>query len=147
MKSENLPKIEVEQYDPNLEAQDEDVISGGNNRLTYILIGVIVALVVGYVALPKGNGNGLASVTPTFMLDDASVTATVPTAADSLAAGLKSTAVTKADDEETTAKTTREEHCGYYGPGCHWHCSGPYRGLNQRSCRGGSSWSRLRLLH
>ena len=80
MKSENLPKIEVEHYDPNLDAQDEDVISGGNNRLTYLLVGLIVALVIGYVALPKGTGTGLSSVTPSFMLDDASVVAPVPAA-------------------------------------------------------------------
>ncbi|MBO2012804.1 carboxypeptidase-like regulatory domain-containing protein [Hymenobacter negativus] len=108
MKSENLPKVEAEQYDPNLDAQDEDVLSGGNNRLTYILVGLILALVIGYVALPKGQGSGLASVTPTFMLDDAAVTATVPTAADSMAAGLKGApAATDADDEPDSKSTKR----------------------------------------
>lgn len=104
MNSENLPKIEDEPYNPNLEAQDEDVVSGGNNKLTYILVGVILALVLGYVALPKGGGTGLASVTPTFMLDDAAVTATAPTAADSIAAGLKTAPV--AAEAETAVKTT-----------------------------------------
>ena len=104
MNSENLPKAEDEPYNPNLEAQDEDVVSGGNNKLTYILVGVILALVLGYVALPKGGGTGLASVTPTFMLDDAAVTATAPTSADSIAAGLK--AAPAAVQEETATKTT-----------------------------------------
>ena len=104
MNSENLPKVENEPYNPNLDAQDEDVVSGGNNKLTYILVGVILALVLGYVALPKGGGTGLASVTPTFMLDDAAVTATAPTSADSIAAGLK--AAPAAAEEENTAKTT-----------------------------------------
>ena len=103
MNLENLPKVEDEPYNPNLEAQDEDVVSGGNNKLTYILVGVILALVLGYVALPKGGGTGLASVTPTFLLDDAAVTATAPTSADSLAAGLK--VAPAAAEEENTAKT------------------------------------------
>jgi hypothetical protein len=105
MKSENLPKIEAEQYNPNLDAQDEDVLSGGNNRLTYILVGLIVALVLGYVMLPKGQGSGLAAVTPTFMLDDAAVTATVPTAADSMAAGLKATASDTDEQEQNNSKS------------------------------------------
>ncbi|MEL5995681.1 carboxypeptidase-like regulatory domain-containing protein, partial [Hymenobacter segetis] len=104
MNSENLPKVENEPYNPNLDAQDEDVVSGGNNKLTYILVGVILALVLAYVALPKGGGTGLASVTPSFMLDDAAVTATAPTSADSIAAGLK--AAPAAAEEETTTKTT-----------------------------------------
>ncbi|WP_201985975.1 carboxypeptidase-like regulatory domain-containing protein [Hymenobacter rubidus] len=101
MSPDNLPKPQNEQYDPNLDAQDEEVASGGNNRLLYLLGGVMVALVVGYVALPKGHGDGLASVTPSFMLDDAAVTATAPTAADSMAAGLKATPATT---ETTDAK-------------------------------------------
>ena len=105
MKSENLPKIEVEHYDPNLDAQDEDVISGGNNRLTYLLVGLIVALVIGYVALPKGTGTGLSSVTPSFMLDDASVVASVPAAS--------ATEEPKEDDgesadEQRSAKTIKK---------------------------------------
>ena len=111
MNPENLPKAETEQYDPNLEAQDEDVVSGGNNRLTYILLAVIVALVLVYVALPKGGGKGLSAATPTFMLDDAAVTATVPSAADSVAAGLKGSAAKTIDesqvkDEKATTKPT-----------------------------------------
>lgn len=106
MNSENLPKVEDEPYNPNLDAQDEDVVSGGNNKLTYILVGVILALVLAYVALPKGGGTGLASVTPTFMLDDAAVTATAPTSADSIAAGLK-TAPAAAEEESTTKTTTK----------------------------------------
>ncbi|MDO7847700.1 carboxypeptidase-like regulatory domain-containing protein [Hymenobacter sp. M29] len=105
MNPENLPKPEEQPYNPNLDAQDEDVTSGGSNRLTYILVGVILALVVGYVALPKGHGTGLASVTPSFMLDDAAVTATAPTAEDSIAAGLK--AAPAADDEAAYVKETK----------------------------------------
>ncbi len=104
MNLENLPKAETEQYDPNLEAQDEDVVSGGNNRLTYILLAVIVALVLVYVALPKGGGKGISAATPTFMLDAAAVTATVPSGADSVAAGLKGTAAKTIDDDEAKAE-------------------------------------------
>lgn len=108
MKSEKLPKIEAQQYDPNLDAQDEDVLSGGNNRLTYILVGLIVALVLGFVMLPKGQGSGLASVTPSFMLDDAAVTATVPTAADSMAAGLKGNTPAVEEEEESDFKSDKK---------------------------------------
>lgn len=103
MSVDNLPQPENEQYDPNLEAQDDEVTSGGSNRLMYILVGVMVALVIGYVALPKGKGSALASVAPSFMLDDAAVTATLPTAADSIAAGLKAAPVAAA---ETNAQAT-----------------------------------------
>ena len=106
MKSENLPEISDEQYDPNLDAQDEEVTSGGNNKLLYILIAGLLVLIFGYVALPKGNGNegGLTSVTPSFMLDDAAVTATSPTAADSIAAGLKAVPVAASADDEKDEK-------------------------------------------
>lgn len=109
MNPENLPKPEPEQYDPNLEAQDEEVTSGGNNRLLYILVAVVLVLVLGYVALPKGQGSSIAAATPSFMLDDAAVTATAPTAADSIAAGLKAApAAAKAssgDEAKAPAKT------------------------------------------
>lgn len=95
-------KAPAEEYTPNLDAQDEDVVSGGNNRLTYILLGVIIALVIGYIALPKGTGTGMASVTPSFMLSDASVTAPVP-AAEAPAAAPE--AKTDGDDAPATAKT------------------------------------------
>ena len=101
MSVDNLPQPENEQYDPNLEAQDDEVTSGGSNRLMYILVGIMAALVIGYVALPKGKGSALASVAPSFMLDDAAVTATLPTAADSIAAGLKAAPAAAA---ETNAK-------------------------------------------
>ncbi|HEX8657365.1 MAG TPA: carboxypeptidase-like regulatory domain-containing protein [Hymenobacter sp.] len=83
MNPEQLPKVDNEEYKPNLEAQDEEVVSGGSNRLTYILVALVVALIVGYVALPKGNGSGISSVTPSFMLDDAAV---VASASDTVAA-------------------------------------------------------------
>lgn len=106
MNPENLPKTEEEVYNPNLDAQDEEVTSGGNNKLLYALVALVLALVVGYVALPKGKGEGLASVTPSFMLDDAAVTGTAPTAADSIAAGLKAAPAVAAEEEAEDAKTT-----------------------------------------
>ena len=107
MKSENLPEVSDEQYDPNLEAQDEEVTSGGNNKLLYILLAGLMVLIIGYVALPKGNGSsgGLSGVTPSFMLDDAAVTATAPTAADSIAAGLKAAPVAASENDEKDEKT------------------------------------------
>ncbi|WP_280638182.1 carboxypeptidase-like regulatory domain-containing protein [Hymenobacter sp. 5317J-9] len=104
MNPDNVPNAENEPYDPNFEAQDEELASGGNNKLLYILGAVILALVVGYIALPKGGGSGLASVTPTFMLDDAAVTATAPTAADSIAAGLKADPAATTEEEKTTTE-------------------------------------------
>lgn len=100
MDPNNTPNAPREEYDPNLDAQDEDVLSGGNNRLTYILVGLIIALVVGYIALPKGSGGGMASVTPSFMLGDASVIAPVPAAEDPNAAK-------PAAEEATVASTTK----------------------------------------
>ena len=100
MTPDNLPKPANQQYDPNLEAQDEEVVSGGNNRLLYAVVGLVLALVLGYVVMPKGNGSGsgVSSVTPSFMLDDAAVTATAPTSADSIAAGLKAAPAPAADE-------------------------------------------------
>ncbi|WP_426059380.1 carboxypeptidase-like regulatory domain-containing protein [Hymenobacter sp. B1770] len=106
MIQEKLPKVEEQAYDPNLDAQDEEVISGGNNRLMYVLVALVVALVVGYVLLPKGSGGGMASATPSFMLDDAAVTATAPTSADSIAAGLKAAPVAAKPTEETSTETS-----------------------------------------
>jgi len=106
MNPEQLPKPEPEEYNPNLDAQDEEVVSGGNNRLVYILGAVIVALVLAYVALPKGGGSGLSSVTPTFMLEDAAVTGTTPTSADSIAAGLKAAPGVAKTAEAEAPKTT-----------------------------------------
>ena len=103
MEPNNLQNNPNEEYDPNLDAQDEEVLSGGNNRLTYILLGIIVALVVGYIALPKGHGSGIASVTPSFMLSDAAVTGAVPPAEDS--AATKAAATTTATAAATTVKT------------------------------------------
>ena len=105
MSLEKLPTNEPEQYDANLEAQDDEVVSGGNNRLMYILAAVLLVFVLGYVALPKGQGSGISSVTPSFMLDDAAVTATASTGADSTTAGLKtaSVAVKAAEGDEPKA--------------------------------------------
>ena len=108
MSLEKLPINEPEQYDPNLEAQDEDVVSGGNNRLIYILAAVLLVFVLGYIALPKGHGSGISSVTPSFMLDDAAVTATASTGADSTAAGLKTApAAVKAAEEDELKATNK----------------------------------------
>ena len=103
MTPDNLPKPANQQYDPNLEAQDEEVVSGGNNRLLYAVVGLVLALVLGYVVMPKGNGSGsgVSSVTPSFMLDDAAVTATAPTSADSIAAGLKAAPAPATDEAES----------------------------------------------
>ena len=103
MTPDNLPKPANQQYDPNLEAQDEEVVSGGNNRLLYAVVGLVLALVLGYVVMPKGNGSGsgVSSVMPSFMLDDAAVTATAPTSADSIAAGLKAAPAPATDEAES----------------------------------------------
>ena len=103
MTPDNLPKPENQQYDPNLEAQDEEVVSGGNNRILYAVVGLVLALVLGYVLMPKGNGSssGVSSVMPSFMLDDAAVTATAPTSADSIAAGLKAAPAPTAVEAES----------------------------------------------
>jgi|SRR6476661_2808178 len=90
MSTENLPNPDNDNdaYNPDLDAEDEE-LSSGNNRLAFILGGIMLLLIVGYVLLPKGNGSGLDGMTPSFMLDDAAVTATAPTSEDSIAAGLK----------------------------------------------------------
>ncbi|MDQ2768966.1 MAG: carboxypeptidase-like regulatory domain-containing protein [Bacteroidota bacterium] len=106
MEPNNLQNNPNEEYNPNLDAQDEDVLSGGNNRLTYILLGVIVALVVGYLALPKGHGSGIASVTPSFMLSDAAVTGAVPPAEDSAATKAAEKTTTTAAATTVKTKTT-----------------------------------------
>ena len=108
MTPDNLPKPANQQYDPNLEAQDEEVVSGGNNRLLYAVVGLVLALVLGYVVMPKGNGSGsgVSSVTPSFMLDDAAVTATASTSADSIIVGPKAVpafAAAEAESQELTA--------------------------------------------
>ncbi|GAA4041427.1 hypothetical protein GCM10022409_29270 [Hymenobacter glaciei] len=110
MDPNNTPPNPNDEYNPNLEAQDEDVLSGGNNRLTYILLGVIFALVAGYLALPKGSGSGMAAVTPSFMLSDAAVTAPVPAAEDPAAAKAaadKAAADKAAADAEPATATTK----------------------------------------
>jgi len=101
MNSEQLPENDPNAYNPNFEAQDEELESTKGNRLMYILVGVIVLLVVTYIMLPKGSGSGMASITPTFVLDDAAVTATAPTAADSIAAGLKAAPADATETAET----------------------------------------------
>ena len=109
MDPNNTQKTSNEEYNPNLEAQDEELLSGGNNRLVYILLGLIIALVAAYIALPKGTGTGIASVTPSFMLSDAAVTAPVPAAEDPAAAKVaaeEAPATTTAKIVATTAKPT-----------------------------------------
>ena len=96
--AQQLPTPDDEQIDPNVAAEEEE-LSAGNNRLALILGGIMLVLILGYVLLPKGNGSGLASVTPSFMLDDAAVTGTMPTAADSIAAGLKKAPATTSTDD------------------------------------------------
>ena len=103
MTPDNLPRSTNQQYDPNLEAQDGEVMSGGNNRLLYAVVGLVLALVLGYVVMPKGNGSGseVSSVTPSFMLDDAAVTATAPISVDSIATGLKAAPAPAAAEAES----------------------------------------------
>ena len=62
-------------YDPQLEAEDE-ALSTGNTRLGIIVGGLFLAGVLTFALVPKEKGSTLAAVTPSFMLDDASVTAT-----------------------------------------------------------------------
>ena len=104
--AEQIPNPDNEHYDANLEAEDEE-LSAGNNRLALIVGGILLLLILGYVLVPKGQGGGLASVTPSFLLDGAAVTGTLPTAEDSIAAGLKAAPVvattTTADNEPQPA--------------------------------------------
>lgn len=104
MDPNNLQNNPNEEYNPNLDAQDEEVMSGGNNRLTYIMLALIVALVVGYIALPKGKGGGISSVTPSFMLSDAAVSGAVPPAEDSAATKKATTTEPAATAKTTTTK-------------------------------------------
>jgi hypothetical protein len=62
-------------YDPQLDAEDE-ALSSGNTRLGLIVGGLFLAGVLTFALVPKEKGGALASVTPSFMLDDAAVTAT-----------------------------------------------------------------------
>ncbi|HEX8328653.1 MAG TPA: carboxypeptidase-like regulatory domain-containing protein [Hymenobacter sp.] len=105
MSTDNYPNQNNDQYDPNLDAQADELAEGGSNKLFYFLGALLLALLVGYIVLPKGQGNGLSSVTPTFMLDDAAVTATAPTAADSIAAGLKAAPASEEEANEGEAGT------------------------------------------
>jgi hypothetical protein len=113
--AEQNPTPDNDQYDPNLEAEDDE-LSGGSNRLAFIMGGVLLLLILGYILLPKGNGGGLASVTPTFMLDDAAVTGTKPTAADSLAAGLKLTSAPASTAAEATSTRITHPEAGTVVP-------------------------------
>ncbi len=106
MKSENLPNSRNEQYSPGPEAPDEAALTDGGNRLTYILVGLILALVVGYIALPKGHGADLAAAPPTATLDDATVTAAAPAAAPKAESAAK--ASDKASEEMDNAKPGRK---------------------------------------
>jgi len=107
MDPNNTQNTSNEDYNPNLEAQDEELLSGGNNRLVYILVGLIIALVVAYVALPKGTGTGIASVTPSFMLSDAAVTAAVPVAEDPAAAKAAAEEAPVTKNVKTVTSTTK----------------------------------------
>ena len=116
MSTKPLPNSDNDGYDPNLEAEDEE-LSSGNNRLALILGGLLLLLVIGYALLPKGKGTGVEAMTPTFMLDDAAVSATAPTAQDSIAAGLKAapaspataTTATVASEKAAPAKDDEEK--------------------------------------
>ena len=77
MPTDPLPPTDDNQveFDPQLEAEDE-ALSSGNTRLG-LIVGALFALgLLAYVLAPKPEGSVLASVTPTFMLEGAAVTAT-----------------------------------------------------------------------
>ena len=100
MSTNATPPAENEPYNPNLDAQDEELAGGGGggNRLALIAGGLVLLLGVGYLLVPKGQGEGLAGVTPSFMLPDAAVSGPTP-AADS-------TARTATADTATATTTT-----------------------------------------
>jgi cytoskeletal protein RodZ len=106
MSTEQLRNEDQAQLDPNVEAEDEE-LSSGNNRLALIIGGLLLLLIVGYVLLPKGNSSG-SGLTPSFMLDDAAVTGSVPAAeAPSTApSAAEATTTTSAKPAATTAATT-----------------------------------------
>lgn len=108
MSTENYTNQNSGLHNPSLDAQGDEVAAGGSNKLFYILGALLLALVVSYIALPKCKGNAMSSVTPTFMLDDAAVTATAPTGADSIVAGLKAapTAAVNGSTDKAIAKTS-----------------------------------------
>ncbi|MBD2768279.1 carboxypeptidase-like regulatory domain-containing protein [Hymenobacter sp. BT664] len=115
MKPEQLPKVENEEYNPNLDAPAEELTSGGGNRLMYVLVAIVVALVVGYVALPKGGDPGPSSATSSAVLDTTAAKtnapatdATAQTSADGAAADFNSAADfnTAADPASTVTPTS-----------------------------------------
>lgn len=67
--NENLPD-----YDSQLAAEDA-ALSSGNTRLGLVVGALLLAGVLSYALVPKPEGGALASVTPSFLLEGASVTA------------------------------------------------------------------------
>jgi hypothetical protein len=96
MKSENLPNSRNGNYVSGTEVPDDDALAGGKNWVNYILLGLIMALIVGYIALPKGPGTEQASEAPAAVVENAEVSASAP------AAPAKAAASTKATDESAT---------------------------------------------
>ncbi len=82
MNSAQTPPNENEPYDANLDAQDEELAGGGGggNRLALIAGALLLLLGLGYWLVPKGQGEGLAGATPSFMLPDAAVSGATPAA-------------------------------------------------------------------
>lgn len=80
-------------YDPQLDAEDEQ-LSSGNTRLGLIVGGLFLAGLLTVALVPKSSDSVLASVTPSFMLDDAAVT------------GAKEVAVTAAPAPVATAEAS-----------------------------------------
>ena len=97
----SAPDDNVSEYDPQLDA-DDAALSSGNTRLGLIVGALFLAGMLTYALVPKQSGSALAAVTPSFMLEGASVTgakdvAPVPPA--------EAPAATTAD-EPTRSKTT-----------------------------------------
>ena len=105
MATNPLPATDDNQgeYNPQLEAEDE-ALSSGNTRLG-LIVGALFLLGIGaYALVPKPEGGVLASVTPSFLLEAAAVTATrqAPAAAPDAPA----TAVSAAPDAPGRPKPT-----------------------------------------
>ena len=91
------------EYNPQLEAEDE-ALSSGNTRLG-LVVGALFLLGIGaYALVPKPEGGVLASVTPSFLLEAAAVTATRQ--APAAASDAPATAVSAAPDAPARPKPT-----------------------------------------
>lgn len=91
------PTDSSSEYDPQLDAEDA-ALSSGNTRLGLIVGALFVAGLLSYALIPKQSGGGaLAAVTPSFMLEGASVTGARQVAAVAPATAPAAAALDKAD--------------------------------------------------